>query len=102
MNIRIGDRYRLRPYGSRNWTLDELRVADPACAFTVSKDPKWFHCDCYFQSLSGALSWLYEHELIADPYSGALEGALDRAAEIADGLALRAESPLGPGGGFDG
>lgn len=89
--INIGRGYRLRRYDRRNWVMDEWRGADPSSNLTKDPSVKWRSCDRYFQSVSGALTWVLDHEMLADGGEYDLPAALDRMAEIADSLSKAAE-----------
>lgn len=67
MVIRFGEKWMLKPVDRRNWSLYELRSADPNNHKTKSTEPKWFKCDEYFQSLSHAVRRAFEYELREDP-----------------------------------
>lgn len=93
MIVNINDKWRLRRYDSRNWTIDEMRTPNPNNNFVKinnsSLEPHWINRGVYFQTLEYGLRWCYEHELLSDENADIetdLKGALDEARRIATSL----------------
>lgn len=87
MIINLAYGYRLRTYDKNNWRLEKYREPSLHNGRAKDKNAKWYSCDSYFQSLKGALLYVYNHELIA----GEGEYTLKEAIETAEALERRLE-----------
>ncbi len=85
MNVRILDRYELRPIDALNWQLWELRGGRDGGA------AKWSPAGRYYQTLSQALRAVYERELRAFEDTCDLPRAIKEAQAIERRLLAAAE-----------
>lgn len=77
--IHLGCGYRLHRRDHMNWELQEWRKPVD-CHLTKSTEPRWRNCGKYYQSISAAISAVYELALREDDGASVdLGQALDRA-----------------------
>lgn len=81
MIIEFGSNYRIRSYDPRNWVLEQYRTPTKNNR-AKTDEAKWFSCDKYFQSLTSALKYVYNHELLEAEGQYTLKEALEKAQEI--------------------
>lgn len=96
MLIDFGFNYRLVPFDSRNWKLQQLRRANKPYLLKGEDEERWYDTGNYFQHLDQAVAYVYERVLREDgaDESMGLGEALGRAEAIRNVLidAVRAQT----------